>query len=88
MRLLFIGFVLTIIAGCANQQTSEQITRVAAADKAKKAVGYQCKKVHPTGTSIPRTFCTTQAQRDQLEQESKVGFRNMRKPTLSCHIGG
>lgn len=57
---------------------------------AKNNVGYECKKVYATGSNIPKSFCSTKKQRDDLREKSKDEIRMMRTmhPTGNGEGGG
>lgn len=80
MKALLVSILVIVAAGCSSNQTPDQIAKAEAGENAKESVGYQCEKVYPMGSSIPKKLCTTLVQREVLARDSKAGLRTMRKP--------
>ena len=79
MNKLIIVMMALLTAACANN-SNEKLSA--------SNIGYECEKYYPIGSSIPKKLCTTKAQRDELEKESKKGARNLRRATKSCSVTG
>lgn len=60
-----------IITGCAS--TGEKT--------ANNDDGYRCEKVYSTGSRIPKKYCSTKKQRDELEKQSKELIHDIRRKT-------
>lgn len=71
MKIMILVMLACVLAGCSSNGNDDQKV-------AKKDIGYQCEKVRVTGTLIPKTICTTIAQRQKMEENGKEGLRNRR----------
>ncbi|NQZ81138.1 MAG: hypothetical protein HRT52_09005 [Colwellia sp.] len=86
MKALLVSILVIVAAGCSSNQTPDQIAKAETGKNAKESVGYQCEKVYPMGSSIPKKLCTTRAQRKTIEKQSKDGARVLVKPALSSKV--
>lgn len=58
------------LVGCASNGDDTKV--------AKKNTGYACEKIKITGKLIPKTVCSTTAQREDMEEKGKEGLKNRR----------
>jgi hypothetical protein len=75
--LILVGFSLI---GCVSNNDATKLT--------KKNRGYECEKVRVTGKLIPKTICTTIAQRNEMEEKGKEGLKNRRVAVSSVIMDG
>lgn len=71
MKIMILVMLTCVLAGCSSNGSDDQKV-------AKKDTGYECEKVRVTGKLIPKTICTTTAQRKKMKENGQEGLRNRR----------
>ncbi|RJE75603.1 hypothetical protein BGP78_02460 [Pseudoalteromonas sp. MSK9-3] len=78
-KIIITLFSAVILSGC-NMTDNEQLAN---------NDGYKCEKIKTLGTSIPKRFCSTKKQRDELKERGQDTLRNsQRQGVLSGHKAG
>lgn len=88
MKKFIISTIITLaIAGCASSSSKDQVAGVEPENK-KSSIGYECEKIYPLGSSIPKKICSTAAQRKEIDKATKEAVRTVRVPVDTCRVVG